>query len=313
VNRLHREGYKLVLTGSNSHLLSSDLSTHLTGRHFSTHVFPFSFTEILSLFESVVTAADQQQLCYEYVIKGGFPEIWVKNYDPVQYLSTLFDSILLKDIVKRYHVRFPNALIDLAQIMITNITGEFSVTSVQKQAQFSSGHTVAKYLGYLEEAFLIFSLPKFSYKVSEQKRAAKKYYSYDNGYFQAKAFKFSQNTGKLLENTVALSLKLKELEGKLKLFYYKNQKHEEVDFVVQQEMKITLLIQVCYALSDQKVKNREIRSLLKAGTELRCKRLIIITNDYEKTEEHSWFDNTGVIEFIPLWKWLISPVPDLSS
>jgi len=305
VNRLHRHGYKLLLTGSNSHLLSSNLATHLTGRHFCSYVFTFSFKEILSLFPPSEIIADLQHQCFEYVTKGGFPEVWVKNYDPVEYLATLFDSIILKDIVKRYHVRFPNALTDLAQIMITNISGEFSNTSIQKLAKFNSIHTAAKYLGYLEEAFLLFSIPRFSYKISEQQKAGKKYYCYDNGYFQAKAFKFSPKTGKLFKNTVAINLKRRELEGALKLYFYKNQKKEEVDFVVQQELKITQLIQVCYNLSDPKVKDREIRSLLKAGAELQCYRLIVITNDYEITEKHSWFGNSGEIEFIPLWKWLM--------
>jgi len=304
VNRLHRDGYKLILTGSNSHLLKSDLATHLTGRHYCTYVFPFSLPEIMSLFPPSVLSSDQEQQCFEYVMKGGFPEVWIKSYDPSEYLSTLFDSIILKDIVKRYHVRFPNALTELAQILITNITNEFSNTSIQKIANFSSFHTAAKYLGYLEEAFLIFSIPRFSYKITEQQKASKKIYCYDNGYFQAKAFKFSQNTGKLFENTVAIELKRKEYEGELRLFYYKNQKQEEVDFVLQQELKITQLIQVCYSISEPKIKEREIRSLLKASIELQCKRLIVVTNDYEQTEQHSWFGISGEIEFIPLWKWL---------
>lgn len=305
VNRLHRQGYKLLLTGSNSHLLSSDLATHLTGRHFSTFVFTFSFKEILKLFPSTEIIADLQQRCFEYVMKGGFPEVWVKNFDPAEYLAVLFDSIILKDIVKRYHVRFPNVLTDLAQIMITNICGEFSKISIQKLAKFNSPHTTIKYLGFLEEAFILFSIPRFSYKISEQQKSGRKYYCHDNGYFAAKAFSFSSNTGKLFENTVAIKLKQMELEGSLKLFYYKNQKQEEVDFVVQQELKITQLIQVCYNLSISKVKDREIRSLLKAGTELNCNQLIVITNDFEGTELHSWFGNSGVIKFIPLWKWLL--------
>jgi len=305
-NRLHREGFKLILTGSNSHLLSSDLATHLTGRHYATALFPFSFREVMKLFPQSVTTIERQQRCFEYVIKGGFPELWVKNYDTVEYLTTLFDSIILKDIVKRYKVRFPNALIDLAQILITNITGEFSNTSIQKLANFNSIHTVEKYIGYLEEAFLIFSLPRFSYKIKEQKSAGKKIYCFDNGYYQAKAFSFSKNIGKLFENAVAIELKREEMAKNTGLFYYKNQKQEEVDFVVQENRQITKLIQVCYAISEPKVKEREIRSLLKASAELKCDRLLVITNDYEQTEKHSWFGFEGEIEFIPLWKWFLT-------
>ena len=308
VNRLHREGYKLILTGSNSRLLGSDLATHLTGRHFSTCLFTFSCREVVCLLKNNDTISDKQQRCFEYVTRGGFPEVWVKNYDPAEYLSTLFDSIILKDIVKRHRVRFPNALIDLAQTMITHMTGEFSSTSLQKLANFNSLHTTEKYMGYLEEAYLLFSIPRFSFKVREQQKSGKKIYCYDNGYFQAKAFRFSENTGKLFENAVAIELRRREMEGKCRIFYYKNQKQEEVDFIIQQGLKITQLIQVCYSLSEPKVKEREIRALLKAGAELECQKLIIITNDLDLIEKHRWFGNAGEIEFIPLWKWLLTNV-----
>jgi len=306
VNRLQREGYKLILTGSNSRLLSGDLATHLTGRHFASCLFTFSFREVISLFGNTETVSDKQQRCFEYVNKGGYPEIWVKNYDPVEYLSTLFDSIILKDIVKRHRVRFPNALIDLAQTMITNMTGEFSSNSIQKLARFKSLHTTEKYMGYLEEAYLFFSIPRFFYKVREQQKSGKKIYCYDNGFFQAKAFRFSENTGKLFENTVAIELKRREMEGKCRIFYYKNRNQEEVDFIIQQGLKITQLIQVCYLFSEQKVKEREIRALLKASSELECDQLMIITRDLDFTEKHTWFGNEGEINFIPLWKWLLT-------
>jgi predicted AAA+ superfamily ATPase len=307
-NRLHRDGYKLIITGSNSHLLGSDLATHLTGRHFSTHLFTFSFREVMSLQENSVTVSDKQQCCFEYITKGGFPEVWVKNYDPIEYLSTLFDSIILKDIVKRYRVRFPNALMDLAQTLITHMTGEFSLTSIQKLAKFNSQHTAEKYLGYLEEAFLLFSIPRFSYKVREQQRSGKKIYCYDNGFFQAKAFRFSENNGKLFENAVAVELRRREMDGKCRVFYYKSQKQEEVDFVIQQGLKITQLIQVCFSLSEPKVKDREIRGLLKASADLDCEKLIVITNDFEADDTHSWFGNSRKIEFIPLWKWFLTDI-----
>ena len=278
----------------------------LTGRHFSTSLFTFSFREVVNLVDNTDTVSDKQQRCFEYVTKGGFPEVWVKNYDPVEYLSTLFDSVILKDIVKRHRVRFPNALIDLAQTLITHMTGEFSTTSIQKLAKFNSVHTADKYMGYLEEAFLLFSIPRFSFKIKEQQKSAKKIYCYDNGFFQAKAFRFSENNGKLFENAVAIELKRQEMNGKCRIFYYKNQKQEEVDFVIQQDLKITRLIQVCYSFSEPKVREREIRGLLKASIDLNCKKMIVITNDVESKEYHSWFGNGGEIEFIPLWKWFLT-------
>jgi len=305
MNRLQRNGYIIFITGSNSKLLSSELATHLTGRHLITCLFPFSFLEITQLAEMKEISGDIRQQCDEYIIQGGFPELWVKKLDSRNYLNSLFDSILFKDIVKRHKIRHSSALDNLAMFMVSNIASELSFTTITKRLSFRSVVTLQKYIDYLEEAFLIFSIQRFSFKVREQISSNKKFYCYDNGFFQAKAFKFSPNYGKLYENTVAIELKRCEMEGLIKVFYWKNEKHEEVDFVVQKGLKIEELIQVCYDLSEPKVKEREIRALLKAGAALDCKQILVITRDFEKVEEASWYGFTGEVNFIPLWKWLL--------
>jgi predicted AAA+ superfamily ATPase len=105
VNRLQREGYHLFLTGSNSQLLSSELATHLTGRYLQTTLFPFSFKEVLRTRGTLITTAEKQAMLAQYIKNGGFPEVILKDLEAREYLSTLFDAVVYKDIVKRYRIR----------------------------------------------------------------------------------------------------------------------------------------------------------------------------------------------------------------
>ena len=141
--------------------------------------------------------------------------------------------------------------------------------------------------------------------MKEQISSIKKIYCIDNGFIHAKAFKLSQNIGKLYENVVAIELKKQELNNKITFYYWKNQQQEEVDFVVKEGIKITRLIQVCYNLEDAETKNREVRALIKAGNELKCKNLLVITSDKEGEEELEWFGIKAKIRYTPLWKWLL--------
>jgi predicted AAA+ superfamily ATPase len=304
VNRLQRQGHNLVITGSNSKLLSKELATHLTGRHSLTNVSPFSFHESLKLEDKELTGNEIKTKLFSYVTQGGYPEPLIKKLDHKDYLSTLFASIIYKDIVKRFRVRSVQAIEDLATYMISNIAKEFSYNTLTKVTKCKSVHTVEKYLNYLEEAFIFFKLNRFSFKVKEQMASNKKIYCVDNGFISAKAFKFSPDMGQLYENVVAIELKKLEMDGVANIYFWKSKQQEEVDFVVKQGLKVTHLIQVCFDVSDVKTKEREIRALIKAGKELKCKNLVAITEDYEAKEKISWFGVEGNIRFIPLWKLL---------
>jgi uncharacterized protein len=303
VNRLHREGYKLILTGSNSKLLSRELSTHLTGRNLQTSVLPFSCREILTFFGPSFTPGEKQTLAMKYITNGGFPEPWVKGYDFNDYLGSLFDALLFRDIVQRYKIRDTVLLYAISKYLVTNLAGEYSMRSLVKAVNANSDRTVGKYLGYLEEVFLFFRVPRFSFKVKEQIKSSQKIYCFDTGFYQARAFAFSPNTGQLFENAVAIELWRRQTTGKETIYYWKNDQKEEVDFVIHSGIKTEHLIQVCADIREPKVLSREIRSLLKAGAELQCNHLTIITLETEKTETHSWFGVKGEIEFIPFWKW----------
>jgi predicted AAA+ superfamily ATPase len=306
-NRLQRQGRKLFITGSNSNLLSKELATHLTGRHLQINVFPFSFKEFIKFQNQELATAQIKEKLFKYAMNGGYPEPLVKNIDYNEYLSTLFDSILYKDIVKRHRIRKPNAVEDLAVFLLSNVGSEYSFQRLAELTKSKSAHTVQKYLGYLEEAFLFFSLKRFSFKTREQLSFNKKIYAIDNGFMAAKSSKSTQDAGKLYENVVAVHLKKAEIDGKLDFYYWKNQQHEEVDFVIRENAKITKLIQVCYDVSNPGTKKREIRALIKAKQELKCNELIVLTNDYDNEEESEWFGEKARIKFISLWKWLLEP------
>ena len=309
VNRLARQGFNLILTGSNSHMLSQELSTHLTGRYLQTTIFPFSFSEYLSLQDQPITSTGKREHLARYAESGGFPELLIKNLNGREYLATLFDSIVYKDIVKRFHIRFAKGLDDLAVYLLSNVAQEYSYTTLSRVTRCRSVHTVQKYLGYLEEAYIFFSVPRFSFKFRNQVAENKKIYCIDNGFITAKAFRFSENRGRLLENLVAIELKRRTLAGDTELFFWKNVEQEEVDFVVKQGTRISELIQVCADATGSRTRQREVRALIKAGNELSCKNLIVLTENEEREESAEWFGMQGTIRFLPLWKWLL-PLPE---
>jgi len=303
-NRLARQGYTLYITGSNAHLLSKELATHLTGRHTVTTIFPFSFAEYLRTKEGEYTESEYRAHLTEYSASGGFPELLLTTIDRKDYLIRLFDAVVYKDIIRRYKVRSPQGLGDLAQYLCSNVAGEYSVHRLSQVTVCRSDQTVRKYLAYLEEAFLFFSIPRFSYKVKEQVLANKKCYCIDNGFVTTKGFRFSRNDGSLMENLVAIALHQLELANILNLYYWKNANQQEVDFVIQQSGKISALIQVCTDLTDDKTRRREVNALLIAGRDCACENRIILTMDEEHKTTEEWFGIRGNIQYIPLWKWL---------
>jgi predicted AAA+ superfamily ATPase len=306
-NRLSRQGYTLYITGSNAHLLSKELATHLTGRHMITTIFPFSFAEYLRTKGGEYTESEYRAHLVEYSASGGFPEPLLTTIDRKEYHLRLFDAVVYKDIIRRYKVRSPQGLGDLAQYLCSNVTGEYSVHRLSQVTGCRSDRTVRKYLDYLKEAFLFFSIPRFSYKVKEQVLANKKIYCIDNGFVTAKGFRFSRNDGNLMENLVAIALRQLELAGNLNLYYWKNANQQEVDFVLQRSGKIIALIQVCTHLTDDKVRRREVNGLLTAGRDCACENRIVLSIDEEHTKTEEWFGIRGVIQYIPLWKWLQRP------
>ena len=308
VNSLQRRGYNLVITGSNAKLLSKELATHLTGRYLEFENYPFNFREFLKCenfdVEDIEYSKEKQgelkNLLRKYLEVGGFPEYILKNLDK-SYLETLFRSIIYADIVKRWNVKYPTKIEDLARYLISIHSKEYTATKLRNILGFRSTLTVEKYVKYLEEAYLIFSLERFSFKPKEFLKAPRKIYAVDLGLANTISTRVIKDIGKLMENLVFLELKIRGLKENRQIFYFKiNDK--EVDFIIKEGLEIKQLIQVTYANSKDEIEKREIRALLKASELLKCEDLLIITWDYEDEIKV----NNKTIKCLPLWKWLLS-------
>ncbi len=310
VNRLHREGYNLVLTGSNAHLLSKELATHLTGRHMPIELLPFDFKEFLKgkkfeidpEYKSLPEKHGQLlNLLDQYLLKGGFPEVVVSNLDPADYLEVLFDSLLFKDVVKRHRVKFSTQISTLGSHLVNNFSSLYTLNKLMTALNLKSVHTVDKYLSYLEEAYLVFSLQRYSPKSRQRINSPKKIYVVDNGFITAKAIQHSPDKGKLMENLVFTELVKRGVKPSRELFYYKTRNDREIDFVVKKETEVIELIQVCYESINPDVEQRETKALVEASGELNVKKLTVLTWDEKREVEKDGLS----IQFKPLWEWLL--------
>jgi len=304
VNRLQRQGFKMLITGSNANLLSSELSTHLTGRHTAVVLFPFSFSEYLTMSGNQMTNIEKKDALDVYLAQGGYPEPLIKKIDRRDYLRTLLQSTLYKDIIKRFKIRSVQGIEDLTLYLMSNIAREYSFNALAGVTKCRSVHTIDKYIRYIQEAYLVFSLQRFSFKVKEQAGYNKKIYCTDNGMAVASGFRFSENRGALYENLVAIALKKKEISGRCSIFYWKSSNNEEVDFVVKEGLNVSQLIQVCSDISNPQTMKREMRALVKASRELNCNNLILLNDRADRIEKFKWQDAESVIRLMPLWQWL---------
>ncbi len=307
VRRLHDERKKVFITGSNASMLSKELGTHLTGRYLMLSMFPFSFLEFLYLkkFElnknSIYLTASRAKIknnFEEYFINGGFPE-YLKELN-IDYLKTLYESIIYRDILVRYKIPNEKSLKELVSLAINSISKEISFNSIKKILGLGSSTTVKDYFDYLENSFLIFLVPKFDYSLRKQMYYNKKVYCIDNGLAKYLGFRISPDNGRLLENIVFIELKRRGKE-----IYYHVEKRE-CDFVIKEGAKIIKAIQVCYELTRDN-KEREIEGLTQAMSKFKLKEGLILTHDQE--EEIKLKGNSKII-IKPVWKWLLNSKPN---
>lgn len=290
---------KIVITGSNARLLSKELATFLTGRHINSTLFPFSFREfcVWKKFKPTHQTKDIAQTkmyLQEYIKNGAFPLTYKLGN---VFLLEMYRDILERDIVQRYNIKYVKVLKDIAKYLISQCSRELSYNQLRNIFGVKSVHTVKNYISYLQNAYLVFLLERFSYKLKEQALAPKKVYCIDTGLINAVGFNISTDMGRILENIVAVEL----LRNGKEVYYWKDHQQREVDFVIKKGKKIIQLIQVCADVSHISTKEREIKALLTARRELKCKNHLIITYDYEADEKYDGI----VIQYIPLWKWLL--------
>jgi predicted AAA+ superfamily ATPase len=236
----------------------------------------------------------------EYLAFGGFPE--VKKFGK-KTPAAIYEDIVTKDVLVRHKIRGRQALKNLARYLVANASTEFTYSKLAKTVGVKHVSTLSNWVSFLEEAFLVFKLERFDFKLKQQFIAPKKIYCVDNGVINAVGFAFSENAGKLMENAVAVELQRRKANDFFTdVYYWKNHQQNEVDFVVKQGTSVKQLIQVTRADAKSEVNERELKALLKASEELRCRDLLVVTRDYEAVEK---IKGKKVV-FTPLWKWLLA-------
>lgn len=291
VSKLYRRGRNLVITGSNANMLSSEMATVLTGRYLQVEMLPFSLAETLE-WSHAELPKDKSDLSAElvtriddYLRNGGYPETISARSMTRNYMATLFDSILLKDVARRHNVRNTASLYNMAAYLLANFCNPFTANKLAEDLELASVTTARKYCDYLHEPYLFFYLPRFNNKLKLMKKAAQKVYVVDNGFVQGAAFNLSDNLGRLLENQVFVELVRRGYEPGKTLFYYRSRNDREIDFVTRRGPHPENLIQVCYDMATDKARRRETDALIECAGELDCHNLTIVTNNQNETIE----------------------------
>ena len=300
VRRLADAKYRVFVTGSNAKMLSKEIHTTLGGRFIVREVFPFSFQEYLTYhnislkknWEYTDIRTQVVRAFQDYFYHGGFAELFAIN-DKRSWLNSLYQKILLGDIISRNNIRNENAIRVLAKKIAESVMQPSSLTRM-KNIVDSTGTTIARntlveYLQFLMDAYLVFGVSNYSDKLSD-KETFKKRYFFDNGLLNN--FLFDPET-KLLENIVAIELKKKYGDD---LFYYK--KNIEVDFFIPKESQA---IQVSYSIADATTYQREITALVKLAVFHKLKKVEVVTFSEETTLQ----ENGVTIQVVPVWKWLL--------
>lgn len=296
---------KISVTGSNSSLLKSEYATALSGRSLTFEVNPLSFSEYLDFNGIQVNTAAQilekkaivMNNLERYLKFGGYPEVTLENDETMKFilLKEYFQAILSRDILTRYAIRNRKKLEKLAHYLVTNSSNQISAKSLSNIVDLNI-KTVQEYIGHLEDVYLFFFVNHFSYSLKAQMTHPRKVYCVDTGLRNATSFSFSKDAGRLMENLVYLKLRR---EGDV---YYWKDRNADIDFVLKKGSKVTQLVQSCYDITDEKTKDREIDSLLKAMDNFKKKSGTIVTWNKEDTEKI----DGKTIHFKPLWKWLLA-------
>jgi predicted AAA+ superfamily ATPase len=301
------QNYFLVISGSSSKLSSVEIPTELRGRTITLEVSPLSFKEFVNFKEknfSILPKVEKLCLLRKYLIFGGLPEIVLSDETRKHLLlDEYYQTFLLRDIFERYQPRQKAAIKDMIRILLNcSYLTIGKLSNNLRSLNYKIGKsTVANYLSYLQDSFFIRLLEIHTPSVKSRLQHPKKIYFIDNFFLSRFSTTYSQNLGKLMENLVAQALfKKTSVKPTEEIYYWKDYYQREVDFVLMEDFKVKELIQVTYASSIQEISEREIKSLIKAGSELRCPKLTIITWDYRgeiRTKEDK-------IKCIPLWLWL---------
>ena len=264
VRKLHDQGKVICITGSNASLLSKELGTRLTGRNITKELFPFNYNEYCTFY----SYKQDSDSAAKFMNDGGIP-LFLKTHE-IMYLHQLLRDILYRDIIARYGIRNGKLVEELTLFLISNIAKPYSLNGLKKTFNLGSANSVSDYVSWLEDSYLFFSLPRFSWSLKSVAVNQKKIYSIDTGFAQANSLSFSSDKGRLFENMIYLSLRRKFTD----LYYFREK--GECDFVVKEKEKVTQVVQACFELNSDNLQ-REMNGLKEAMDFFGLQEGIIVT------------------------------------
>lgn len=307
IRRLYNMGNKIYITGSNANLFSDELGTRLTGRYIKVDIYPLSFLEfaiykdhdVIKQLDRLTTSSIGRikQLFDEYLQIGSIPE-YIKHIEK-DYLHSLYESILFRDIVSRYKIIDVDTIKKLVFFLASNCSKEVTYTSLRKMLGSKSITTISDYCGYLENSYLCYFVHFYSESVKAQQKNPKKIYFADNVLAKILGFRNNHDLGFTLENIVFLELKRRGYS----LYYFKD-KHG-CDFIVREEEQTIAVIQVCQELYDPDTRQREFAGLIEAMQRFRLQTGTIITLNEDRQEVVESYNNNYKIIIVPIWSWLL--------
>ncbi len=298
---------KLIISGSNSSMLSSEIASTLSGRYLAVDVYPLSFKEYIGFKDiSIDTPLDMvskkivlNREFENYLRFGAFPKVLEYAQEDIRELLTTYkNTILLKDIVARYKLKEFGVLEEIAAFLLSNSGISISINKLKNNFKVSYDMANA-YVEYLSKAYMVFEVNKFDYSLKKQNANDKKYYSVDLGLSNLMRVPNLQTRGADLETVVFLEL----LRRGYKVYYYKTSNDLECDFIVQKDREIQMLIQVTSSLKDDKTKKRELQSFSKTKKELNLEHVesVVITED---NSSETVYDDIE-IKIVNLKEWLL--------
>lgn len=305
VRRLHDQGKKVYVTGSNANMLSRELGTRLTGRYVQCELYPLSFKEILMhqkpllVEKSTFTTAEKSIIkrhFSDYLLQGGLPEYVATQSTEV--LQLLYQNILYRDIIVRYRLQ-ELPLKELMYFLVSNVGKEVSFGKLAKVVGVKNGSTVSEYCHYLENSYLNFLINRYDPSVKRQMLFNKKTYAIDQGMARAICFRPSDDRGRMLENVVFIELKRRGCD----VYFHRQQK--ECDFLIREGTRIVEAIQVCQQMTDADTQKREYAGLLEAMQYADLTQGLILTEDTFSDDSVEADSKHYTIVIRPIWWWLL--------
>lgn len=308
VRRMYNNGCKIYLTGSNANLFSEELGTRLTGRYISLNIYPISFAEFSQYYIplergdfSTTEIGALKERYSKYLELGGIPA-YITSQD-TEYLHSLYESILYRDIITRYKVGNPEALKKLLFFLASNCGKEVTLSKLLGMINnngkiIKSNTTISDYCGYIENSFMCFFVNRYDDNLKAQQQAPRKVYFVDHVLAKILGFRTSEDRGRMLENIVFVELKRRGHD----VFYYSGSK--ECDFVIREGSRTQQVIQVCIELYDPSTKEREMSGLIEAMDKFSLSDGLIITENEEYVETLEIQNKKYNIMVMPIWKWL---------